>query len=64
MYVAALHTHVSEPSRLTAKYRLEEVLQTLPLAGSVAPKETSEIRIALEAVIEPIDDRADPSAAP
>jgi hypothetical protein len=52
------------PSRLTAEYRLKELLQALPLAGSVAPKETSEIPISLQAVIEPIDDHADPGAAP
>ena len=63
MDVTALHADISDAAHLAAEDHLEELLETFPFIGPAAPKETSERPIALETVVEAIDDHADPGPA-
>jgi hypothetical protein len=63
MDVAALHADIPDAPRLAAEDRLEELLEAFPLARSVVPKKARQVPVALEAVVEAVDDRADPTTA-
>ena len=61
--MAALHADISDAAHLTPEDRLEELLQPFPFAGAAASKVASELPVALETVVEPIDDQADARTA-
>ncbi len=56
--MAALHADISDAAHLTSEDRLEKLLQTFPFARATAPEVASELPIALETVVEAVDDRA------
>ena len=59
MQMAALHADIPDAADLTSEDRLEKLLQTFPFARAAASKVASELPIALETVVEAIDDHAD-----
>ena len=61
--MASLHPDVPDAAHLTSEDRLEKLLQTFPFARAAAPEVASELPIALEPVVEAIDDHADASTA-
>jgi hypothetical protein len=61
MDVTALHAHISSAARFATEDRLEELLQAFPFAGSAVPKETRELAVALETVVEAINNHGDPA---
>src|ERR1700680_29452 len=59
MHMAALHADLPDAAHLPSGDRLEKLLQTFPFALATASKVASELPIALETVVEAIDDHAD-----
>ena len=61
--MAALHADIPGAAHLTSEDRLEKLLQTFPFARATAPEVASELPVALETVVEAIDDHADARTA-
>jgi len=61
--MAALHADISDAADLTSEDRLEKLLQTFPFVRATSSKVASELPIALETIVEPIDDQADARTA-
>jgi len=61
--MAALHADIPDAAHLTSEDRLEKLLQAVPFARAAASKVASELPIALETVVEAIDDHADARTA-
>jgi hypothetical protein len=63
MQMAALHADIPDAAHLTSENRLEKLLQTFPFVRATPSKVASELPIALETVVEAIDDHADARTA-
>jgi hypothetical protein len=63
MEVATLGADISDTAHVATEDGLEELLQTLPFAGSLMAKETRELEVVFETVVESINNPADPGAA-
>jgi hypothetical protein len=63
MQMASLQAHIPDAAHLTSEDRLEKLLQTFPFARAAAPEVACELPIALETVVEAIDDHADARTA-
>ena len=61
--MAALHADIPDAALLTSEDRLEKLLQTFPFARAPAAEMASELPIALQTVVEAVDDHADARTA-